>query len=333
MAKCSLIVDIIIGELTVLESSAVVHHVKNPLCPIVAVQCKGDDLRKAVSAALECGYRHIDTAALYENEDVIGDVLRQWITTGRVSREELFITTKLPPIGNRPSDVEKYLSQSLKKLKVDYVDLYLIHAPISAIPEGEDDVRGKILDFSTDLEAVYKVMEQQVDAGRARGIGLSNFNSKQIERIMKVCRIKPVNLQVEVHAYFQQKPLRSLCRQFDISVCAYCPLGAPHLHRDDSEKYPRLIEHPVVTSMALRLNKTPAQILLRHLIQLGLIVIPKSVSPERIQENFQVWDFKLPPSDMADLDALDRGGDGRVINFQLRPGVQNHPEYPFSIPF
>ncbi|XP_064101409.1 aldo-keto reductase family 1 member A1-B-like [Macrobrachium nipponense] len=176
-------------------------------------------------------------------------------------------------------------------------------------------------------------MEQQVDAGKARGIGLSNFNSKQIERIMKVCRIKPVNLQVEVHAYHQQKPLRSLCRQFDIPVSAYCPLGAPYLNRGDCEKYPRLIEHPIVTSMALRLNKTPAQILLRHLIQLGLIVIPKSSNPERIKENFQVWDFKLPPSDMADLDALDRAGDGRIITFQLRPGIQVHPEYPFNIPF
>ncbi|KAK7070729.1 hypothetical protein SK128_023998 [Halocaridina rubra] len=289
-----------------------------PVIGLGTYKSSKEELRAALTAALECGYRHIDTAWAYQNEDVIGDVLKEWITQGKVKRGELFITTKLPAQGNRPSDVDKFMNLSLKNLKLDYVDLYLIHTPFTSISTGPEDIFGKLLDHSTDLEAVYKEMEKQVDAGKTKAIGLSNFNSKQIERIMKICRIKPSNLQVEVHVYHQQKPLRSICRQHDIPVCAFAPIGAPYIPRNEAEneKYPPLLEHPTVTSMAFRLNKMPAQILLRFLIQLGLIVIPKSI-----------FDFKLPPSDMADLDLLDRGSDdnaGRLYKFLTREGQRSH---------
>lgn len=299
-----------------------------PMVGLGTYQGHDDEMRQVLNVALECGYRHIDTATVYENEVEIGDVLHEWLSSGRVAREELFVVTKLPMTGNRSGDVSRFLQDSLDKLRLSYVDLYLIHSPVGmkANRKGE-------FDMDTNHEEIYKAMEEQVDAGKAKAIGLSNFNSKQIERILKVCRIKPANLQVEVHVYHQQKALRELCRAFDISVCAYCPLGAPHAAKG-SDEYPILLQHPVVTSVAERLGRTPAQVLLRFLIQNNLVVIPKSTNQKRVKENFSVFDFELSREDMASLEALDRKGNGRIIDFKsLFKGIENHPEWPFSIPY
>lgn len=304
----------------------------------------GDEMQSALHCALQAGYRHIDTAALYMNEAAIGQVLAEWIQSEKVRREELFIVTKLPPIGNRPEKVERFIKQSLHNLQLDYVDLYLIHFP-AGILEGQSEAmrpgqvnKGLVLDLETDLVALWRAMEAQVDQGRAKSIGLSNFNSQQIERVVKAARIKPANLQVEVHAYFQQKPLRALCARHGISVCAYAPLGSGGRFKQylaqgrTTQGVSGLLENDVVMEIAKAHSKMPAQILLRHLVQQQVIVIPKSVTPERIQANFKVLDFSLSEREMQALDALDQEH-GRTFTMSGFEGLSNHPEFPFHIPY
>lgn len=185
--------------------------------------------------ALEAGYRHIDTAYVYENESAIGRVLNRWLTAGKVARKDLFIVTKLPPSGNRPETVEKYLTKSLKNLQLDYLDQYLVHTPFT-FAEKENDLhpmndKGEIMWENTDQLGVWREMEKQVDAGKAMTIGLSNYNERQIERILKQCRIKPATLQVEINLYMQQGGLVEFCKKNGISVVAYSPLGSKGLQQ------------------------------------------------------------------------------------------------------
>lgn len=315
---------------------------KMPIVGLGTWQSSPEDVGGAVDVALAAGYRHIDTAYAYGNEKEIGDALKQWFDSGRLKREDVYIVTKLPMMGNRQSDVEKYLRASLSALQLEYVDLYLVHLPVGLqdveqgkYPRGPD---GKaLLDKDTDHVSIWKAMEDQVDLGRARAIGLSNFNARQIRRVWRMARIRPANLQVEMHAYLQQRELRAFCRALDISVCAWGPLGTPHIYSfvekqgGDVTKMPvyDLLGDPVVERIAQRHGRTSAQVLVRFLMQLGVAVIPKSVRPARIQQNFKVFDFELSPEDMEALEALDKGRKGRLGSEQCFPGIEDHPEFPW----
>ncbi|KAL3286151.1 hypothetical protein HHI36_000663 [Cryptolaemus montrouzieri] len=301
-------------------------------------QALDEELERALETALEAGYRHIDTAYVYQNEKVIGKVLKRWISNGKLKREDIFLVTKLPPAGNRPEGVVKYLKRSLENLQVDYVDLYLIHAPFG-LPDFEGDFPPKgndgnvILDMSTDHIAIWKALEEQVDAGRTKAIGLSNFNKSQIERILKNSRIKPCALQIEQHVYLQQKELVDLCKENNILVTAYSPLGTPGMNKYFGKRgikvdLPDILGNPAVKAIAKKHSKTEAQVLLHFYVQQGWLPIPKSVNPERIRQNLDIFDFQLDQQDVKELKSLDAGI--RILDFGPFTGVDKHPEFPFK---
>ncbi|XP_051167153.1 1,5-anhydro-D-fructose reductase-like [Leptopilina boulardi] len=305
-------------------------------------QAKPEEIEASVLAALGNGYRHIDTAFNYRNEDAIGRSLKKWLKEGG-KREEIFITSKLPNYGNRPSDVERFAKMSLESLGLDYLDMYLIHMPFSFVL-NETDLSPAVkengdfmLDTSSNPVAVWKEMEKLVEKGLTKSIGLSNFNENQIMDIINNAKIKPSNLQVELHAYHQQRALREFCKLHNITITAYSPLGSPgakehfkNKYNYNADKFPDLLGHPVVKTIADKYKKTTAQVLLRQMIQEGLIVIPKSSNPERIKANIDIFDFNLTDEELQQLDNLDRGAKGRIFSFLFFKGVENHPYYPFK---
>nr|XP_033337108.1 aldo-keto reductase family 1 member A1 isoform X1 [Megalopta genalis] len=295
-----------------------------------------EELETALNIALEAGYRHIDTAPVYENEKVIGRVLKKWIDSGKIKRSELFIVTKLPPCGTTPTGVEKWIKKSLGDLQLDYLDLYLVHTPFTFVEIddklftlGED---GNIMmDTTTDHIKVWREMEKQVECGRARAIGLSNFTKRQIERVIKNAKIKVSTLQIELHVYFQQKELVEYCKERNIPVTAYSPLGTRGLVKmmKKDEEVPDMLQNDVVLEIGKKYKKTAAQVLLRYIVQNGIATIPKSTNPERIKQNIQVFDWNLAPEDVEKLKNLDQGEAARICDFSFLKGVFRHPEFPF----
>ncbi|XP_056630438.1 dihydrodiol dehydrogenase 3-like isoform X1 [Diorhabda sublineata] len=291
------------------------------------------ELTIALNEALKLGYRHIDTAQIYGNEYIIGNVLSEWLISGKLKREDLFVTTKLHVINAFPEKVEQAVNKSLTDLKLDYIDLLLIHCPIAF----NLDSKGGLIAAPTDHVGVWKKMEEQVDAGLVKSIGLSNFNMSQINRIIAAARIPPVNLQIEVHPYFQQKELREYCRQHNILVVAYSSLGSPGLPKFfknvgyKNTTVPNILADPEIARMSKKHNKTPAQVILRFIIQLDLVAIPKSTNAKRIKENIEIFDFELDNQDMKDMEKLEKGIKTKVIDLLfLGPNVEKHAEYPFT---
>ncbi|XP_066599062.1 1,5-anhydro-D-fructose reductase [Prorops nasuta] len=299
-------------------------------------QANDDELEAAVETALEAGYRHIDTAPVYENEHVIGKVLKKWLDAGKLKRSELFIVTKLPPVGNRPGDVEKWIKRSLQKLQLDYIDLYLIHAPFAFVDEGEElhpvNDKGEIkLDTHTNYLKVWSEMEEQVLKNHTKAIGLSNFNINQIKKVLANSKLPVSNLQIELHVYFQQKELVTFCKSNSITVTAYSPLGTRGLVKllGKTDELPDLLQNPIVKSIAAKYNKSPAQILLKHILQKGVAAIPKSTNAKRIIENIQLFDWELQSEDSNSLNNLNQGEKARICDFSFFKGIQNHPDFPF----
>ncbi|XP_014283439.1 1,5-anhydro-D-fructose reductase [Halyomorpha halys] len=332
--------------MTKLDSKSVVTSgvMKMPIVGLGTWQSTPEEIETALTSAIDVGYRHIDTAFVYRNESAIGAALKKLFDSGKITREELFIVTKLPGHGNRREDVESFLKKSLEALQLDYVDLYLIHSPVGLQNKGFDqtfptDEKGEILlDMNTNHVELWKGMEAQVDAGRAKSIGLSNFNQKQIKRILDNCRIPPANLQVELHIYLQQKELVSFCKENGVTVCAYAPIGSPgrkaerEKRGESTEGLVFPLEDPVIKEIAEKYEKQPSQVLLRYMIEYGVAVIPKSTNPGRIKQNFDVFDFELTKEEFEKINALDRGEAGRT--FVGRGGrakfMARHPEYAFS---
>ncbi|BHF62013.1 hypothetical protein SprV_0100499400 [Sparganum proliferum] len=300
------------------------NGLKVPVLGLGTFRAEPNEVGAAVSAALDAGYRHIDCAALYGNEEEIGQVLTQKFNSGEVKREEVFITTKLWNTAHRVEDVRPACEESLKKLGLSYVDLYLMHWPVAFGPGKEffpDDATGKRIFDYTPIENTWKEMESLVDAGLAKSIGISNFNKSQIERILKICRIKPVMLQVEISVNFLNEKLVQYAQSVGLQVTAYAPFGSPSL----MTSAPSPLTEPYVKAIADAHGKTPAQVLIRHAIQRGICVIPKSFNAERIRSNFQVFDFELTDEEMRTLNTS-----GRQCRLFTVISMKPHPEYPFN---
>lgn len=232
-------------------------------------QCK-----EAVLNALNTGYRLIDTASVYANEEAVGEAIKK----SRIKREELFITTKVWINEEGYENTKQAFERSLKRLGLDYLDLYLIHMPFG------------------DYYGSWKAMEELYNDGKIRAIGVCNFDCA---RLMDLCynfKIKPAINQIETHPFCQQNDLAEIMKEYNVQHEAWAPFA---------EGMNSIFQNPVLTKIAGKYNKTTAQVILRWNIQRGIVVIPKSVRKERIEENFNIWDFTLDQNDMQDIASLD----------------------------
>ncbi|MFF3458326.1 aldo/keto reductase [Streptomyces sp. NPDC002730] len=241
-------------------------------------QVPDDEAAKAVGTALEAGYRSIDTAAIYENEEGTGRA----IAASGIAREDLFITTKLWNSEQGYDSTLRAFDTSLDKLGLDYIDLYLIHWPV---PSKDAHVE------------TYKAFEKIYADGRAKAIGVSNFLPEHLERLIGETSVVPAVNQIELHPQLQQAELRAFHAEHGIQTEAWSPLGQGK----------GLLEVPTVVAIAQKHGRTPAQVVLRWHLQIGNVAIPKSVTPSRIRENFDVFGFELDADDLAAFAALDEG--------------------------
>lgn len=303
-----------------------------PLLGLGTWQSKPGEVERAVELALNSGYRHLDCAALYANETEVG----KGIKAAGIKREDIFITSKLWNTKHHPDDVENACKKTLEDLGLQYLDLYLIHWP-HALQRGDDpfprtEAGLPIYDESIHPTDTWLAMEKLVEKDLVKSIGVSNFNSEQIEDILKRGKIKPVTNQVECHPYLNQEPLINFCKERDITVTAYSPLGSPNrpwAKPDD----PKLLDDPKLKEIATQHKKTPAQIVLRWQVQRGIITIPKSVTPARIEENGAIFDFRLSDAEMKHINGFDCNG--RMVpplqDGKYRDSVHIH--FPFNREF
>ncbi|CAM6081672.1 unnamed protein product [Calypogeia fissa] len=259
------------------------------------------DTKVAVLHALHAGYRHLDCSPIYGNEVQVGEALKEAMDSGLCPRADVFVTSKLPSTAHDPGDVMAAVLQSLRDLGLDYLDLYLIHWPVklqkkSKIPPKEDDF------LPLDIPGTWQAMENLVERGFVRSIGVSNFSCKKLQDLLSTARIPPAVNQVEMHPGWNQKNLIPFCRENLIHVTAYSPLGAPHLGygRDD------VIADRYVDEEAKRLSKSPAQVLVRWGLQQGVSVIPKSSHFDHILDNQEVWNWSICEESVQRLSTIEQ---------------------------
>lgn len=304
-----------------------------PIIGLGTWQSPTTEVYEAVRAAIEVGYRHIDCAYCYGNETAVGRAIKDSISDGIVKREELFVVSKVWLTFFTRERVRVGLKRSLTNLGLDYLDLYLVHWPIS-LQQVDDkifpaDVNGYAIDGHVDYLDTWKGMEDVLRDGLVRSIGVSNFNSEQIARILSNSNIKPVTNQVESHPYLSQQKLLQFCRERSIPLTAYSPLGNPGSSYNTNVSKKNVLEDKLVTNLAAKYKKSPGQILIKFQAQRGVIVIPKSVNRHRIIENIQIFDFELTADEITALENLDIG----YRSCPGDPGADLLPNYPFNIPY
>ncbi|CAM0955223.1 unnamed protein product [Alopecurus aequalis] len=247
----------------------------------------------AVYAAVKAGYRHIDCAPAYRNEKEVGLALKKLFEDGVVKREDLFITSKLWSGNQAPEDVPEGIDTTLEDLQLEYLDLFLIHAPVrskkGAIPTPENFL-------PVDIPATWGAMEKLYHSGKARAIGVSNFSCKRMEDLLAIARVPPAVNQVESHPGWQQMKLRELCKSKGVHLSAYSPLGKPGSPGTMGKGF---LGNPIVVSVAEKLQKTPAQVAIRWGLQMGQSVLPKSTNETRMRENLSVFGWSIPEDLMA----------------------------------
>jgi diketogulonate reductase-like aldo/keto reductase len=273
---------------------------------------------QATGTALAAGYRHLDCAERYRNEEAVGEAIREALDAGTVAREDLFVTTKLWNTNHRPDRVRPALDASCQRLHVDYVDLYLIHTPYAFVPGDDQDPRDEhgevIYDKEVTLVETWHALEQLVDDGVAKAIGVSDISLDKLREVVAAARIKPAVVQVESHPYLPEWELLEFCEENGIVLLAFAPLG--------HGMKPSLLEDPVITAIAERTHISPAQVALSWAAQRGTAFLTTSTKPERIQQNYQI--VRLPE------DAMDEMRTGITTNIRFNTVV--HTGVPGFIP-
>ncbi|WVZ78096.1 hypothetical protein U9M48_025860 [Paspalum notatum var. saurae] len=268
------------------------------------------DIRGLIHSALRIGYRHLDCAADYQNEAEVGDALAEAFQTGLVKREDLFITTKL--WNSDHGHVVEACKDSLKKLQLDYLDLYLVHFPVATRHTGVGTTSSALgddgvldIDTTISLETTWHAMEELVSMGLVRSIGISNYDIFLTRDCLAYAKIKPAVNQIETHPYFQRDSLVKFCQKHGICVTAHTPLGGSTANTEWFGSV-SCLDDPVIKSLAEKYGKTPAQLVLRWGLQRNTVVIPKTSKVERLQENFEVFNFDISGEDMEKIKAIDR---------------------------
>jgi 2,5-diketo-D-gluconate reductase A len=247
-------------------------------------QIEPADTAEAVREAIEVGYRHIDTAEMYGNEKEVGEGIRG----SGIDRSEVYVTSKLNNGLHEPDDARRAFDTTLSDLGFDYVDLFLIHWPLPTLYDG-------------DFVSTWKTLEEFQGDGRALSVGVSNFQVEHLERLARETDTVPAVNQIEVHPYFTNEAVREYGRDHGIATEAWSPIAQGEV-----------LDDTTITRIADNMGKTPAQVVLRWHIQRGDIVFPKSVTPSRMRENFELFDFELDPGDMQEISELDQGESGRT---------------------
>jgi len=252
-------------------------------------QIPPDRTREAVRVALETGYRHVDTAEMYGNEKEVGQAVRD----SGLPRGDVFVTSKLNNGYHKYEDALAAFARTMDDLGLEYLDLFLVHWPLPGVG---------------DYVETWKAMEEIYRSGRVKAIGVSNFQQAHLERLFRETDVVPAVNQIEIHPYLVQDPLREFGREHGIATEAWSPIAQG-----------KVLDDPAITAIAARVQRTPAQVVLRWHLQRGDIVFPKSVTPERVAENFRLFDFELAPDDVAAITALNRdertGPDPDTFNY------------------
>lgn len=277
------------------------------------------DAPAAVREALQCGYRHLDSACDYGNEAEVGEGIRQALAAGICRREELWVTSKLWNTYHAKEHVRPAVERTLRDLGLDYLDLYMVHFPIAMeyVPFDRNYPPGWITDpahpeqgmklAKVPRHEVWGAMEELVRAGLVRNIGVCNYNTALLRDLLAYAQIRPTVLQVELHPYLTQEKLLRFCREEDIAVTGFSPLGAPsYVPLGAAKPEESVMEGQVIRDLAQRHGKTPAQIVLRWGVQRGTAIVPKTSKPERLVENLSIFDFALTEEEMNTISALNR---------------------------
>jgi diketogulonate reductase-like aldo/keto reductase len=276
-----------------------------------------DDLSKAVATALKVGYRHFDTASIYGTEAALGEALNGAFQSRVVKRDEVFVTTKL--YAGDHEDPVSALKTSLKELQLEYLDLYLIHWPIN-LKKGSSHPMPREEDFlPLDIKSIWRGLENCVELGLTKSIGVSNFSCKKTEDLLSYANIPPAVNQVEMHPMWQQKKLRDYCTKVNIHVSAHCPLGSFGTYYGSNA----VMENTVIKEIAQSRGKTVAQVLLRWGLEQGVSVLPKSYNEGRLAENYQIFDWSLTRDDHEKIGKLEQK---RIVR---RDGLINPTTSPY----
>lgn len=287
-----------------------------------------DEVRPTITTALNIGYRHFDCASIYNNEKEIGAALTATFDSGKVTREDIWVSSKLWSNAHAAKHVRPALERTLKNLQLNHLDLYLIHWPVSFHADITFPKRADQFISPKDLPIIetWKAMEKMVRKGLCRHIGVCNFSISKLSDLVKQATIQPYTNQIELHPYLQQPDMVTYCRDNSIRLTAYSPLGSGKTPETTMNKeIPSILKHPKVIHLATKYAATPAQILIAWGLMRKTVVIPKSTHPHRLKENYLAQQFTLDNRDMDDLQQLD-------IKYRFLDGVHfTPPDSPYTM--